>query len=174
MTTPEEKARKTIDESLTSSGWVVQDRKNANLDAARGVAIREFSLVQGYGEADYLLFADGQAVGLVEAKREGSTLTGVETQTQKYSEGVPAAIPAPRRPLPFCYQSTGVETRFTNLLEPQASSRSVFRFHRPETLSRWLGDELSEPGSTPRANWALCRFCWRMDFAQRKSSRFVP
>ena len=78
----------------------MQDRKNANLDAARGVAIREFSLVQGYGEADYLLFADGQAVGVVEAKREGSTLTGVEIQTQKYSEGVPAAIPAPRRPLP--------------------------------------------------------------------------
>lgn len=151
LTTPEDKARETIDQLLTSSGWEVQDRKNANLDAARGVAIREFSLGQGYGEADYLLFADGQAVGVVEAKREGSTLTGVEIQTQKYSEGIPAAIPAPRRPLPFCYQSTGIEARFTNFLEPQASSRSVFSFHQPETLSRWLGDELSVPGSTPKA-----------------------
>jgi type I restriction enzyme R subunit len=124
LTTPEDKARKTIDELLTSSGWEVQDRKNANLDVARGVAIREFSLGQGYGEADYLLFADGQAVGVVEAKKEGSTLTGVEIQTQKYSEGIPAAIPAPRRPLPFCYQSTGIETRFTNLLESVGSPQS--------------------------------------------------
>jgi type I restriction enzyme R subunit len=125
LTTPEEKARETIDEFLTASGWAVQNRRNANLDAARGVAIREFPLGHGYGEADYLLFADGQAVGVVEAKREGSTLTGVEIQTQKYSEGIPAAVPAPRRPLPFCYQSTGVETRFTNLLEPQAQPKRL-------------------------------------------------
>jgi type I restriction enzyme R subunit len=151
LTTPEGKARKTINELLTSSGWVIQDRKNANLDAARGVAIREFSLAHGYGEADYLLFADGQAVGVGEAKKEGDTLTGFEIQTQKYSEGIPTAIPAPRRPLPFCYQSTGIETRFTNLLEPQASSRGVFSFHRPETFSRWLGDELFVPGSTSKA-----------------------
>jgi type I restriction enzyme R subunit len=151
LTTPEEKARETIDELLTLSGWSVQHRKNANLDAARGVAIREFPLGKGYGEADYLLFADGQAVGVVEAKKEGDTLTGFEGQTQKYSEGVSEAISAPRRPLPFCYQSTGIETRFTNLLEPQASSRGVFGFHRPETLSRWLRDESSVPGSTPKA-----------------------
>ncbi len=151
MTTPEEQARETIDALLTSAGWTVQDRDKANLDAARGVAIREFSLGHGFGEADYLLFAGGQAIGVVEAKKEGTTLVGVEIQTQKYSEGVPAAIPAPRRPLPFCYQSTGIETRFTNLLEPQASSRNVFCFHRPETLSRWLKDELSNPNSTPKA-----------------------
>lgn len=155
MTTPEEQARKTIDELLAAAGWAVQDRDHANLDASRGVAIREFSLGKGFGEADYLLFADGQAVGVIEAKQEGSTLIGVEIQTQKYSEGVPPAIPAPRRPLPFCYQSTGIETRFTNLLEPDASSRNVFSFHRPETLFRWLKDELSIPGSMPKARLAL-------------------
>ncbi len=154
MTTPEEKARQKIDELLNASGWVVQDRDKANLDAAPGIAIREFSLGHGFGEADYLLFADGKAVGVIEAKKEGATLVGVEIQTQKYSEGVPEAIPAPRRPLPFCYQSTGIETRFTNLLEPQASSRNVFCFHRPETLARWLKDELSNPGSTPKARLA--------------------
>lgn len=154
LTTPEEEARKTIDELLAAAGWAVQDRDHANLDASRGVAIREFSLGKGFGEADYLLFADGQAVGVIEAKPEGSTLVGVEIQTQKYSEGVPTTIPAPRRPLPFCYQSTGIETRFTNLLEPNASSRNVFSFHRPETLSSWLKDELSTPGSTPKARLA--------------------
>jgi type I restriction enzyme R subunit len=139
---------------LVSAGWLVQNRADANIGAGRGVAIREFSLGKGFGEADYLLFADGQAVGVIEAKKEGATLVGVEIQTQKYSEGLPLAIPAPRRPLPFCYQSTGIETRFTNLLEPDASSRNVFSFHRPETLSLWLKDELSIPGSTPKARLA--------------------
>ena len=136
---------------LSAAGWLIQNRSDANIDAGPGVAIREFSLAHGFGETDYLLFANGQAVGVVEAKKEGSTLTGFEPQTQKYSEGIPEALPAPRRPLPFLYQSTGIETRFTNLLEPDASSRGVFSFHRPETLSEWLRDELDSPGSTFRA-----------------------
>jgi type I restriction enzyme R subunit len=111
--TPEELARKTIDGMLTAAGWLIQNRADANIDAGRGVAIREFSLGYGYGEADYLLFVDGQAAGVVEAKKEGTTLIGVEIQTQKYSEGIPEALPAPRRPLPFLYESTGIETRFT-------------------------------------------------------------
>ncbi|HVC47966.1 MAG TPA: type I restriction endonuclease [Terracidiphilus sp.] len=133
--TPEEQARETIDGMLVAAGWIIQDRAEANIDAGRGVAIREFSLGHGYGEADYLLFVDGHAVGVIEAKKEGTALIGVEIQTQKYSEGIPEAFPAPRRPLPFLYQSTGVETRFTNLLEPNASSRGVFSFHKPETCS---------------------------------------
>ncbi|HEY7838782.1 MAG TPA: DEAD/DEAH box helicase family protein [Terriglobales bacterium] len=151
MPTPEEKARLTIDRLLTQAGWEVQDRGGANLHAAPGVAIREFALGRGYGEADYLLFVEGQAAGVIEAKKEGTALVGVETQAQKYSEGLPDALPAPFRPLPFCYQSTGIETRFTNLLEPNASSRSVFAFHTPATLSRWLADERARPGATTKA-----------------------
>lgn len=149
--TPEEKARETIDQLLETAGWIIQSRSNANIDAARGVVIREFSLGRGYGEADYLLFVDGEAAGVIEAKKEGSTLTGVEIQTKKYSEGIPEGLPAPFRPLPFCYESTGIETRFTNLLEPDARSRQVFCFHTPETLSRWLSDEQATPGSTSKA-----------------------
>jgi type I restriction enzyme R subunit len=152
--TPEEQARQNIDALLTVAGWIVQDRKDANPAAGRGVAIREFPLKSGFGEADYLLYVDGAAAGVIEAKKEGVTLTGVELQTQKYSEGVPAHVPAPRRPLPFLYQSTGVETRFTNLLEPDARSRNVFAFHRPDTLADWLTQELHHPGSTLRAR--LC------------------
>ncbi len=152
--TPEEKARELIDGMLVAAGWLIQNRTDANIDAGRGVAIREFALGRGFGEADYLLFVDGQAASVIEAKKEGATLVGVEIQTQKYSEGIPEALPAPRRPLPFLYQSTGVETRFTNLLEPNASSRAVFSFHRPETLSQWLSDELATPGSTSKARLA--------------------
>jgi type I restriction enzyme R subunit len=149
--TPEEQARQNIDALLTAAGWIVQDRKDANPAAGRGVAIREFPLKAGFGEADYLLYVDGAAAGVIEAKKEGVTLTGVELQTQKYSEGVPAHVPAPRRPLPFLYQSTGIETRFTSLLEPDARSRNVFAFHRPDTLADWLTQELHHPGSTLRA-----------------------
>jgi type I restriction enzyme, R subunit len=88
---------------------------------------------------------------VVEAKKEGSTLTGFEGQTAKYGEGLPSHVPAPRRPLPFLYQSTGVETRVTNLLEPDARSRNVFAFHQPETLAEWLEQEVQHPGSTLRA-----------------------
>ena len=95
----------------------------------------------GYGEADYLLFVDGKAVGVVEAKREGETLTHVERQTEKYSVGLPDFVDAPVKPLPFRYESTGVETRFTNGLEPDAASRNVFAFHKPETLAEWLNKE---------------------------------
>jgi len=145
---PEARARKNIDELLTAAGWVVQSREDVNLAAGRGVAIREFPMKPGFGEADYLLYVDERALGVVEAKKEGSTLTGFEGQTAKYSEGLPDSLPATKRPLPFGYQSTGIETRFTNLLEPDAASRNVFSFHRPETLAEWLRDELAQPSSS--------------------------
>ena len=69
--TPEEQARQNIDALLTAAGWIVQDRKDANPAAGRGVAIREFPLKAGFGEADYLLYVDGAAAGVIEAKKEG-------------------------------------------------------------------------------------------------------
>jgi type I restriction enzyme R subunit len=63
-------------------------------------------------------------------------LTGVEPQSGKYSEGLPAGLPHYHLPLPFAYESTGTETRFTNRLDPDARSREVFTFHRPEGLIR--------------------------------------
>src|SRR6202049_3930865 len=150
-TPPEARARENIDRLLIDAGWVIHSRDEGNVMAGRGIAIREFPMKPGFGEADYMLYVDGQAGGVVEAKKEGSTLTGFEIQTAKYSEGLPDSLPAPKRPLPFCYQSTGIETRFTNLLEPDAASRNVFSFHRPETLAEWLNDELRKSGSTVKA-----------------------
>ncbi len=77
---------------------------------------------------------------MIEAKKEGTTLTGVEVQSDRYSKGLPDNLPAWFRPLPFCYQSTGKETRFTNGFDPAPRSRNVFAFHRPEMLSFWLED----------------------------------
>jgi len=79
MATPEELAREKIDELLVECGWTIQNRSTINLSAARGVALRE-ALLKDRDEVDYLLFVDGKAIGTVEAKPEGYTLTGVEEQ----------------------------------------------------------------------------------------------
>jgi type I restriction enzyme R subunit len=137
--TPEEKARQQIDTQLTASGWAVQTKDKINLSAARGVAVCELSFATG--EPDYTLFVDAKALGTVEAKPEGHSLVGVEEQSTKYVVGVPAGLHAWRKPLPFCYESTGSETRFTNRLDPDPRSRNVFAFHRPETLLAWVQQE---------------------------------
>ena len=87
---------------LEAAGWHVCDAAAANIHAARGVAIREFPL-PGCGFADYLLYVDGKAAGVIELKKEGITLTGVETQSDKYTNGLPASLLEIRRNrcLPF-------------------------------------------------------------------------
>ena len=135
---PEAAARQEIDLLLTQAGWVVQSMAEANLHAAQGVVIREFPLNAGHGFADYLLYVDGKACGVIEAKRQGTPLRGVEPQSARYAQGLPATLPAWTRPLPFLYESTGVETHFTNGLDPTPRARAVFAFHRPEMLAQWL------------------------------------
>jgi len=138
MPGPEDQAREKIDQALEKSGWKLQDYKKADLQAGRGVVLRNFPLAAGHGTADYILYIDGKAAGVVEAKKVGETLTGVEIQAEKYSKGLSPALPAHTRPLPFLYQSTGIETRFTNGLDPDPRSRQVFSFHKPETLAQWI------------------------------------
>jgi type I restriction enzyme R subunit len=137
----EARARVEIDRKLEAAGWAVQHAKKVNLGASRGVAVREFILKPPHGRVDYLLYVDREAVGVVEAKPEGTTLTGVEIQSDKYVDGMPDGLPtALEGPLPFAYESTGAETQFTNGLDPQPRSRHVFSFHRPETLADWVHD----------------------------------
>ena len=157
---PEAKARENIDRLLQAAGWHVCDANAAYIHADRGVAIREFPLKAGHGFADYLLYVDGKAAGVIEAKKEGATLSGVEIQSAKYSQGLSDGLPRWRDPLPFAYQSTGVETRFTNGLDPTPRSRSVFAFHKPDLLADWLDQPTSIPpfpkggpgGISPTAN----------------------
>jgi type I restriction enzyme R subunit len=143
---PEEGARRQIDRYLTEAGWIVQSREAINLSAGPGIAIQEFKLAEGF--ADYLLFVDGRAVGALEAKPQGHTLGGVEPQVQQYAAELPAGLDAPVRPLPFLYLSTGTETRFINLLDPDPRTRKLVQnhIHRPETLTEWLAEK-------PLAQW---------------------
>jgi len=129
---PEEKARKVIDSLLEAAGWRIQNLDELNLGAGLGVAVREFPLKTG--EADYLLFVDRKAIGVVEAKPEGDTLSGVAEQTSKYVTSIPANLPHVQEPLPFAYESTGTETYFRDNRDPEPRSRPVFAFHKPEYL----------------------------------------
>jgi type I restriction enzyme R subunit len=122
MPSPEELARQKIDALLSQCGWILQNRSTINLSAGRGIAIRE-ALLKDRDEVDYLLFAEGKAIGTVEAKPEGYTLTGVEEQSGKYGKGLLDIYPKWQEPLPFAYESTGVETQFTNQLDPDPKSR---------------------------------------------------
>ena len=146
---PEQRAREKIDRQLAAAGWEVQDHRDIEIHASAGVAVREYPLKwkergeSRSGSADYLLYADGRAIGVVEAKPAGHTLQGVILQSKKYTEGLHQWVPAWRRPLPFAYESTGEVTQFANGLDPDPRSREVFAFHRPEELLRLQG---LEPG----------------------------
>lgn len=148
---PEEKARVRIDALLLAAGWEICDVASANIHAGdgvvKGVAIREFPLNAGFGAADYLLYVNGKACGVIEAKKEGATLSGVELQSGRYAQGLPASLPAWSRPLPFVWESTGVETHFTNGLDPEPRARGVFAFFRPELLVQWLAYLPAQAGS---------------------------
>ncbi len=135
---PEERARRKIDKLLTSAGWTIQDVNEININASLGVAVREFPLETG--PTDYLLFIEGKAAGVIEAKSEGTSLTGVDTQSDKYLKGVPVNL-SQYDPLPFAYESTGIETLFRDIRDPDYRSRNIFAFHKPETLREWLFQE---------------------------------
>src|SRR5437867_12682679 len=123
LETRERRARQVIDAQLVACGWIVQDKTSINLAAAPGIAICELSFATG--EPDYTLFMDAKAIGTIEAKPEGHSLVGVEEQSAKYVAGIPYGLPAWHNPLPFCYESTGSETCFTNRLDPDPRSRHV-------------------------------------------------
>ncbi|MES2336084.1 MAG: DEAD/DEAH box helicase family protein [Pseudomonadota bacterium] len=133
---PEQIARDQIDARLSASGWSIQSTKAINHGAATGVAIQEYQT--SVGPADYALFADKRALGIVEAKPDswGERLTAVEAQSSAYAAAQLRWVRNPQ-PLPFIYEATGGITRFTDARDPKPRSREVFTFHRPETLLEW-------------------------------------
>lgn len=139
---PEQKARDNIDILLAKAGWAVQAKNKINFSASQGVAVREYQT--DVGPADYVLFIDSKAVGIIEAKPEtwGEKITTVEDQSQGYANATLKWINN-KIALRFVYESTGVITRFTDGLDPQPRSREVFNFHRPETLAGWLREDRS-------------------------------
>lgn len=128
-----------IDTLLQECGFILQDKSEFNRLAkaqgaqVSGVAVREFVMNDG-SKADYLLFIEGKACGVIEAKKEGTPLSGIHTQSKHYATHLPAHLKAWQVSLPFLCESNGVEIFFTDLREPNSRARRVFAFHTPQTL----------------------------------------
>lgn len=134
--TPEQQARREIDAQLRTAGWFVQDKRHLNLHAGPGVALCETDVEGGF--ADYMLFGDAKALGVLEAKAAGTPLVGVAEQSEFYARAEPSDFQRWADPLPFTYESNGEEIRFRNLRDLQSRSRFVFSPHRPVTLRAWV------------------------------------
>ena len=136
---PEQIARDKIDQMLIEAGWLVQSKDKVNLSAGIGIALRETNTESG--SADYILFVNSKAIGVIEAKAEdlGYKLLQVEEQSVRYSKD---AIKIGKFMLesekPFVYESTGTVTRFTDYRDPKPRGRNVFWFHKPETIAEWI------------------------------------
>lgn len=107
-----------------------------SLGAGLGVAVREYPLATG--PCDYLLFVDRKACGVIEAKPEGVTLSGVAEQASRYQHELPPHLAAWSDPLRFDYEASASELLFSDRVDPNQRSRYLFGFHRPETLHIWL------------------------------------
>ena len=138
---PEQLARDMIDSELLRSGWLIQNKNQINLNAATGVAVREYQT--DIGPADYVLFVDGKPIGIIEAKRaeEGVHLTMHEDQSEGYAAAKLKYLNNEK--LPFVYESTGEVTRFTDYRDLKPRSRPVFTFHKPETFLEYSKQDKS-------------------------------
>ena len=139
--TPEEKARIKIDQWFTEAGWRVVDRDEyeANITSA---AIRE-GLLKGNLEADYFLFVNGKAIGVLEAKREEIDVSSdsVSDQVETYARSVPHRYQAWQNPLPFIYKSNGKELLFKDLRDTDSQWISLNQMHTIKELVKMLGIE---------------------------------
>lgn len=159
---PEDKAREKIDELLKQVGFVIQDRAEFNRNASFGVAVREFVMSDG-SKADYLLFVKGKACGVIEAKKEGVSLSGIEIQAKHYALHVSAELRVWQNPLPFIYESNFNEIYFADLREKDSRSRQIFSFHTPQALyemlnrNKTLRDSLKELPKIDKANLRECQ-----------------
>ena len=139
--TPEEKARIKIDQWFVDAGWKVVDREDYE-PTCTAVAIRE-GLLKGNLEADYFLFVNGKAVGVLEAKREETDAfaSKVCDQATLYARSVPNIYQAYQKPLPFIFTSNGKELYFCDFREQDSYFRQIMAIPTPYELVKKLGIE---------------------------------
>ena len=89
-----------------------------NVGAAQGVAVREFQTASG--PVDYALFVDRRLCGVIEAKPEGTTLSGFSDQAERYME------PDLLRPIvgQFAHACANAHAHALQRLPPLFSSRT--------------------------------------------------
>ncbi len=139
--TPEEKARIKIDQWFDDAGWEVVNRDDYE-PTCTAVAIRE-GLLKGNLEADYFLFINGKAVGVLEAKREETDAfaSKVCRQAALYARSVPNIYQAYQKPLPFIFTSNAKDLYFCDFREQDSCFRQIMTIPTPYELVKKLGIE---------------------------------
>ncbi len=137
--TPEEKARQKIDQWFTDAGWEVINRDEYE-PTSTAVAIRE-GLLKDNLEADYFLFINGKAVGVLEAKREETDTfsSKVCEQAALYAKSVPNIYQTYQKPLPFIFTSNGKELYFCDFREQDHYFKQIMTIPTPHELVKKLG-----------------------------------
>ncbi len=137
--TPEEKARIKIDQWFVDAGWEVINRDEYE-PTCTAVAIRE-GLLKDNLEADYFLFINGKAVGVLEAKREETDAfsSKVCEQAALYARSVPNIYQTYQKPLPFIFTSNGKELYFCDFREQDHYFKQIMTIPTPHELVKKLG-----------------------------------
>ena len=135
---PEEKARIDIDRKLQDAGWEVVDRKHYS-PTLSAVAITE-GILKGNLEADYLLFIEGKAIGVIEAKRADISLSyAVIKQVENYTYKLLKWYQYWQKPLPFVYISNGKEILFRDIRDENSSYQPLLQMHTPKEVAKMAG-----------------------------------
>ena len=139
--TPEENARQKIDLMFTEAGWDVIDREEYSAGMT-AVAIRE-GLLKGNKEADYFLFLNGKAVGVLEAKRAEVNVTDqwVCEQAEDYARSVPPCYPTISKTLPIVMTSNGRDLYMRDMRKPESNYELLDKMPSPKKIVGMLGIE---------------------------------
>ncbi|MDD7610996.1 MAG: DEAD/DEAH box helicase family protein [Spirochaetales bacterium] len=139
---PEQKARVKIDDLLVKAGWTVVARDEFVPSAINAQAVKE-NLMKGNLEADYILYLDGKAIGVLEAKREENKL-GLEVaeQAQNYSGILPDWVAVWKNPLPFIFMSNGNLLLFKDMREDKPSYKVLKEMYSPKQIVQLAGNDI--------------------------------
>lgn len=145
---PEELARVKIDKQLNDAGWNIVSRLDYLPNST--VAIME-GLMQGNTESDYLLFIEGKAIAVIEAKKESNNLGEiVAMQAENYAHTPQSWYGLWFSGLiPLVYLANGKKIYFKNMLEPDSEYEELTEFHSPKKMLKLIGKK-SEFGALPR------------------------
>lgn len=158
--TPEEKARVLIDQMFHEAGWEVVSRYDYTADSS-AVAIEE-GILQGGKEADYLLFINGMAVGVLEAKKESTNVSSdkVTSQAEKYTRLLLPFYKTWSKPLPLVYTSNGHTVLFRDHRDPEGGYIPMNRIHTPKEICQILGitDEFAGLPTLKTKGLRYCQF----------------
>lgn len=156
---PEEKARVKIDKQLRDAGWDIVSRDEFVPNQA--LAVRE-ALMQGNKESDYLLFLDGKAIAIVEAKKEENDLgSAVAAQAEHYCVTPQSwyGLWFPEQSLiPLAYLANGNKIYYKNLLDPDSDYVELNAMHSPKKMLKLVAKS-SEYGALPRIEKKGLRDC---------------